>query len=519
MRVRALVAVLVVLAAVARVAFLSQPGLNTDELYIARHALALDAPSLSDDVHPPLFPALERLAASFDLGMTIEGRVRIIPALAGTALVALLALVGFAVAGRSGALLCVLVSFLDPSLISMSRLARGYSLSAMIGAAAFLALWEVIRRPECRRRMAALALANALGLYTFYYAGYLCVAQLAIAAIAWRRSRTTARSIAVANLAAFALFAPWIVVAAGQFARLGADAGWTHWDATPYQIARRAVQIFAQQSPIGALVKSAYLASGRLGAASAVVGAGAIVWGAWHAARRRGADLGGFALMDSAGRMGAGFPLAIAAVTIASALAAHFVFGVFIAIHYFALLAAPIMALFLMAISALGAGAMRNALVMIVLAAQILMGAITRGEGREDLREVVRRFDRTARSDAKALVVAHFVKDAFIVYSARANDAIALPTELPGFGPLPRESAAIMPPSAREALLASLGGAHEVWIVESHGTRNGLDRGAALARVWLGEAGYRRTDMGRAHGVGWERYWLAKFPRKPAATN
>ncbi|MCC6157577.1 MAG: glycosyltransferase family 39 protein [Deltaproteobacteria bacterium] len=516
---RALVAAVIVLAAVARVALLSQPGLNTDELYVARYALAVDAPSLADDVHPPLFPALERLVASFDLGMTIEGRVRIVPVLAGTILVALFALVGFVIAGEAGALLGVLVSFLDPSLISMSRLARSYSLSAMLGAAAFLALWEVIRRPECRKRMAALALANALGLYTFYYAGYLCIAQLAIAAMAWRRSRMTARSIAIANVAALALFAPWLVAAVGQFARLGPDSGWVRWDATPYQIARRSIQIFVQHSPVSGLMKSAYLASARLGAASAVVGAGAIVWGAWRAARRRGADLGGFALMDSGGRMGAGFPLAVVAVTIATALAAHFVFCVFIATHYFALLAAPILALFLMAISSLGEGAMRNALVMIVLAAQLLMGAITRGEGREDLREVVRRFDRTARSDAKALVVAHFVKDAFLVYSKRSDAAIALPTDLPGFDPLPRESAAIMPASARDALLASLGGAHEVWIVESHGTRDGGDRGAALARAWLGEAGYRRTDMGRAHGVRWERYWLAKFPRKAAAAN
>ncbi len=513
MRVRALVAAVIVLAAVARVALLSRPGLNTDELFVARYALGIDAPNLAADVHPPLFPALERLVASLDLGMTVEARVRLAPVLAGTVLVALLALVGFAVAGEAGALLGALMSFLDPSLISLSRLARGYSLSAMLGAAAFLATWEVTRRPECRRRMTALALANALGLYTFYYAGYLCAAQLAIALVAARRSRTTARSIVVANVAAFVLFAPWVVVAASQFGRLAPDAGWTHWDATPYQIARRSVQVFVHNSPVSALVKSAYLANGRLGAASAVVGAGAIIWGAWRAARRRGADLGGFALMDSAGRMGAGFPIAFVAVTIATALAAHFVFGVFIATHYFALLAAPIMALFLMAMSSLGAGTIRNALVMIALTAQILMGTIMRGESREDLREVVRRFDRAARPDAKALVVAHFVKDAFLIYSDRPQAAIALPTDLPGFGPLPRESAAIMPPSARDALLRSIDRAHEVWLIESHGTRGGEDRGAALAREWLAEAGYRREDMGRAHGVRWEQYWLAKFPR------
>jgi hypothetical protein len=140
------------------------------------------------------------------------------------------------------------------------------------------------------------------------------------------------------------------------------------------------------------------------------------------------------------------------------------------------------------------------------VAAQLaaLPGALT--ESREDLREAVRAVDREARSDAAVVCVAHFVKDAFVVYSPRPDRAIALPVDLPGFGPLPREAPAVTPPEAEGALRAALSGRSDVWIVESHGARGGEDRGGALTRRLLRGDGYKPLDRFERPGVVVERY-------------
>ncbi|MBZ0273335.1 glycosyltransferase family 39 protein [bacterium] len=499
-----LAAVFVVFAFAARAWNLDGAGLNTDELHIAKVAFMPAEGDLTRDVHPPVFPTLVRLVGGA-LPFSIEAKVRAVSVIAGTLLVGLLAYVGFLAHGSRGAIAASALSFLSPNLLAFSRLGRSYMLFALFGGIAFVLTWHLARRP--RRPLAlGLAVVNALMLLTFYYAVYVVLAQAVLALVAGRRDPFFRRALLLASGLGVLVASPWFAVAIGQAARAVSGGGWYVWPPTPYEFARRAAQAFAYFSPLAAAGDYAYSFGKITGAAvTAILAAGA--WAlAFFAARRRGADMFGFALSDRFGTPALGLPAVFVGVVFVLGFLAHVVFGVWVGLIYFACFAAPSMLVVMLALRALSGERVRLAAVGVLLAAQALMLPGVRTMHREDLREAVSLYDHSAVPGAVVLTSAHFVADAFHVYSNREGPFVPLPTGLPGHEDAGRESAAFMTTADRAAFVTVVTGAPEVWLVLSHETRNGVDRGGTLARGWLRQLGF--VDMGETslQGVRWFRY-------------
>ncbi|MCZ7586095.1 MAG: hypothetical protein M5R36_23760 [Deltaproteobacteria bacterium] len=171
----------------------------------------------------------------------------------------------------------------------------------------------------------------------------------------------------------------------------------------------------------------------------------------------------------------------------------------------------PVTAIVMLALRATEVAGRAGAVVAVAMAGQMLMLPAAMESSREDIREAVAAFDAFAGPDAVALTVAHFVRDGFTVYSHRNARVIGLPADLPGAPPIAREAPAVMEASDRAAFMRSVGPADEAWLVLSHETRGGRDRGADLARRWLGEMDFQRVRSGAGRAVVWEKYQRAGF--------
>ncbi len=477
-------------------------GLNSDELYTARIAFFDDHVDFASDVHPPAYIIALRAAGSILPG-SVEFQARALSVFSGFAFIFLLAYVGFLAGGFRGATAAALFAAFDPGLIALSRLGRGYMFSALILGAAFPLTYLVAAKKQAGKFTALLAVVNALALYTFYYAVFLIAAQLAVAAAVFKRNRPGAKSLLGAAAVSGLAFAAWLPTLLRQTSRIAPGGGWTQWPLTPYEFVRRGIQIFIHHSPFQSCSELVYSLDVKLGALFTALLTALILYAAWSGARKREADLFGFAVSDRAGNMGLG-PACVFFVAIYSmAAVAHELRGVFIGFAYFAFLAPPIMAIVVLALKSSRRRFVMPAVVAVVIATQAALLPGVREANREDLREAVRAYDQNAGPSAAALTVAHFIKDAFTVYSKRPGPFYGLPADLPGEGPIPREAPAIMTRNSKKQFKSLMKNRNEVWLILSHEKRNGRDRGQALSVAWLHESGFRVADHGAAKAVRW----------------
>ncbi len=477
-------------------------GLNTDEVYTAKIALFDEHIDFRRDVHPPAYIEAVSAVGSIIPG-SIEFKARAVSVFSGFAFILLMAYVGHLAGGFRGAVIAALLTAFDPGLIALSRLGRGYMFSALILGATFPLTWGLVRKPSDKKRIALLALASALALYTFYYAAYLIAAQAAVALIIFRRNRSGAISIGIATGLAGLAFIPWLPTLFSQMGRIAPGGGWTQWPLTPYEFARRAVQVFIHHSPFQSFSDLAYFFGVKSGALITALLAVLIIFGAWSSVRKRGADLRGFALADRAGGMGLGLPLMLIVSVYVLAAVGHGWRGIYIGFPYFAFLAPPIMAIVIMALDVKKNRFTPSAIAAAIIAAHLVLIPGVRDAHREDIREAVHTFDRNAGGNASAFTIAHFVKDAFTVYSSRPGPFYGLPVDLPGHSQIPRESPGVMTPKSEGAFKKLLAGREEIWLILSHEKRGGKDRGGTKSIRWLNESGFKITGHGAARAVRW----------------
>jgi hypothetical protein len=222
---RTLVLVTAVGAAL-RLAFIARQPIGYDEDFTAvvvHGPIGRMIDIVSRDSAPPLFYVLERavVAVADLLGLASFGgpggpvALRLVPVLAGIALIPLIAALARRVAGDTAALWAALFAALAPTTVVLSDFARMYSPAATLTVAAALLLWRAIEKPGPVRWAAYVAVA-AVAAWSDYFSIVALVGILA-AALWLRPGRRTAAAAFSATALAVATLAPWLVVASAQF--------------------------------------------------------------------------------------------------------------------------------------------------------------------------------------------------------------------------------------------------------------------------------------------------------------
>lgn len=241
--------------------------------------------------NPPLFYVLEWLwARAFGDG---ELGLRGLPALAGTATIAVAYAIGRRVGGTRAGLATAALVAVNPLLVWFSQEARSYGLVVLLAAVALLLFLRALDDPR-PRALAWWALAAALALSTHYFAVFVLAPQAA-----WLLWRHPARRAAVAVVAAVT------TVGAALLPLLLAQRD------NPYDIGGDAVLLRLAQVPKQFLLGY----RGPAAVATAVLG-GALVAGAlWLLVRRADATARRRALLvGGIGALGVALPLAGALV-------------------------------------------------------------------------------------------------------------------------------------------------------------------------------------------------------------
>lgn len=187
--------------------------------WLARRAPAEIAAITAADVHPPLSYWL--LSGWRLLLGESEFALRLFSVFAGLLTIVAAYLLARAVAGRLAGFLSALVLALSLFNISWSQEIRMYALAALWGGLALWATAHLWRQPRLRWWLLYILFVTA-GLYTLYlFALVLLVTN--VAALLWlarqRRPWRAAGKWALAQLGVLALYAPWLVYAAGQIRR------------------------------------------------------------------------------------------------------------------------------------------------------------------------------------------------------------------------------------------------------------------------------------------------------------
>ena len=220
--------------AVLRLALLARQPLGIDEDFTAA---AVGRPLgdmlgvASRDSAPPLFYVLEWLVAQLAGG---PAPLRLVPALAGIALIPPLAALARRVAGDAAGLWAAAFVAVLPATLMASENARMYSLAGALVVAATLLLWRAaersavgpsaVERPAGERRAVGLWLTYtvlaAAAVWTDYFAGVALVG--VIVALAWLRpGRRTLAAAGAATAIALASIGPWLVFAGAQLEHAG----------------------------------------------------------------------------------------------------------------------------------------------------------------------------------------------------------------------------------------------------------------------------------------------------------
>ncbi|MGI8847693.1 MAG: glycosyltransferase family 39 protein [Candidatus Dormibacteria bacterium] len=201
---------------VLRGAFLDRQPLWRDEAFTA---IVVQRPTgdmlgaVSRDSAPPLQYLLEHAVAQFSAA---PWALRLISAIAGTALIPIAAALARRAAGGRAGLWTAAVVALLPTTVVVSRDARMYALAGTLVCASLLLLWRALDRPTWPR-VAVYALVTAAAVWTQYFAVIALVAH-GIATVwilrpSWRRVTVAAGAAMVAVLS----LTPWLLMARAQF--------------------------------------------------------------------------------------------------------------------------------------------------------------------------------------------------------------------------------------------------------------------------------------------------------------
>jgi mannosyltransferase len=186
---------------------------------------------VSRDSAPPLFYVLEWLVAQLAGG---PAPLRLVPALAGIALIPLLAALARRAAGDAAGLWAAAFAAVLPATLMASENARMYSLAGALVVAATLLLWRAVERTGVERTgvegppgerpavglWLAYCLVAAAAVWTDYFAGVALVG--VVAALAWLRpGRRALVSAGAATAIALASMGPWLLFAGAQLEHAG----------------------------------------------------------------------------------------------------------------------------------------------------------------------------------------------------------------------------------------------------------------------------------------------------------
>jgi hypothetical protein len=227
-------ALITTVGAVVRLLLLARQPLGIDEDFTAAavgRPLGEMLGVVSRDSAPPLFYVLEWLVAQLAGG---PAPLRLVPALAGIALIPLLAALARRVAGDTAGLWAAAFVAILPATLMASENARMYSLAGALVVAATLLLWRAVERMGVERsaveRSAVERSAGgfwlgytvlaAAAVWTDYFAGVALVGVLI--ALAWfRPGRRTLAAAGAATAIALASIGPWFLFAGAQLEHAG----------------------------------------------------------------------------------------------------------------------------------------------------------------------------------------------------------------------------------------------------------------------------------------------------------
>lgn len=217
-------ALVTTLGAALRLALLARQPLGVDEDFTAvvvGRPLGEMLGVVSRDSAPPLFYVAEWLVAQIAGG---PAALRLVPAVAGIALIPLLAALARRVAGDAAGLwAAAFVAFLPTTLLA-SENARMYSLAGTLVVAATLLMWRAIERPPAPwhdlGRWVAYSVVAAAAVWTDYFAA-VALAGVLVAILWLRPGRRTLVAAGSATALAVAGIGPWLLFAQAQFEHAG----------------------------------------------------------------------------------------------------------------------------------------------------------------------------------------------------------------------------------------------------------------------------------------------------------
>lgn len=225
-----MLAVVTAVGGLLRLAFIARQPLGLDEDFTAvvvHQPVDRMVDIVGHDSAPPLFYLVERVVVSvFDVfGLASFGglggpvALRLVPTLAGIALIPLLAALARRAGGDRAAIGAALFAALAPATAMLSGFARMYGPAAVLTVAAALLLWRAIERPGAAR-WAAYVVVAALAVWTDYFSA-VALAGIFAAGIWLRPGRTVAATAFAATAVSVATIAPWLIVARSQFEHAG----------------------------------------------------------------------------------------------------------------------------------------------------------------------------------------------------------------------------------------------------------------------------------------------------------
>ena len=208
-----------------RLALIGYQPLWRDEAFTA---LAVQRPlgSMLDvvrnDSAPPLFYLVERLVAVVS---TSPAALRVLPVLAGTAAIPIVASLGRRIAGDAGGIWAAVIGAIAPALVVSSLDARMYMLATTLVLASTLCLLRALEHPSAPR-WTLYAACSILAVYTVYFALFAVLAQVLTVAALYRRGRIRVVFVVGAlGLVTVVSLAPWVAVATAQLSH-SAGAFW-----------------------------------------------------------------------------------------------------------------------------------------------------------------------------------------------------------------------------------------------------------------------------------------------------
>jgi 4-amino-4-deoxy-L-arabinose transferase-like glycosyltransferase len=193
---------------------------------------------VSRDSAPPLFYVLEWLVAQVAHG---PAALRLVPVVAGIALIPLLAALARRAAGDAAGLWAAAFAAVLPTTLLSSENARMYALAGVLVVAATLLIWRAVEPPTVERPMVAPASADlptvaqppsriwvaytvaaAAAVWSDYFAAG-ALSGVLVAVVWLRPPRRTLALAGIATAVAFASLAPWLIFAQGQFGHAGSS--------------------------------------------------------------------------------------------------------------------------------------------------------------------------------------------------------------------------------------------------------------------------------------------------------